>query len=237
MKKIIVLLLIGVTCLTLVACGKKPQKDSTANTAEASANAANSDAEKAILGTWETAGGKTTLTFNSDKTLTLKDGEAENYVWKYDAEFGCYLFTSPLGDEVWSLFLTNENGNDYLSTLGAKFHRQGEAPPVADNVNTDYVGEWKARIEHANFGEPVYRNDAIILNADASASFIKDVDSLVYDSPKEETGTWEYVAEKNRIIVTLDFGNMVLDIKEKDSKTVLAYFSDGYYRAEEFVEE
>lgn len=233
MKKIIALLLVGVTCLTLVACGKKPQKDSTADTAEASANAVNSDAEKAILGTWETAGGKTTITFNSDKTLTVKDGDTENYVWKYDAEFGCYLYTTPLGDEVRSIFLTNENGNDYLSTLGAKFHRQGETPPVADNVNTDYVGEWKARVQD---GPYTYQNNAIILNTDSSASYIDDVDGEG-DSPKEETGTWEYVAEKNRIIVTLDFGNLVLDIKEKDGKTVLAYFGDAYYRAEEFVEE
>lgn len=231
MKRLTALFLTFIICISFTACG------GDINVTEVKSENNNAEADSAIIGTWEIASGNATVSFDTDKTCVVVDGNEENYVWKFDSEFGCYLLTSPHGDEVFSCFLTDDNGNDCLSMLGAKFYRQGEnvkqeETSAADNVNADYVGEWKARVQD---GPYTYQNNAIILNADASALYTND--ALSEEGYSKETGTWKYVAEKNRIIVTLDFGNLVLDIKEKDGKTVLVYYSDTYYRAEEFVEE
>lgn len=236
MKRLTALFLTFIICISFTACG------GDINITEVKSENNNAEADSAIIGTWEIASGNATVSFDTDKTCVVVDGNEENYVWKFDSEFGCYLLTSPHGDEVFSCFLTDDNGNDCLSMLGAKFYRQGEnvkqeETSAADNVNADYVGEWKCRVIHAYIDNPIYRHDGIILNADASASYIKDIDNTVYDSPIEEKGTWVYNAEKNRIILTIDLGNMVLDISEKDGKTVLNCFNDIYYRADEFVAE
>lgn len=92
---------------------------------------------------------------------------------------------------------------------------------TASNINAAYVGEWKANIKSSD----EYYVYTITLNADGSASYRQKYD-----------GTWEYSQEDNWIVLKTVAGNIILNIAEEDGNTVLKYFSDTYYRADEFTE-
>ena len=107
----------------------------------------------------------------------------------------------------------------------------------AGNINPAYVGEWKCKVLHENFGSPVYRHDGFVFKEDGSFSFVKDIDQMVYDEPTVYfDGQWEFDEEKNRIIVTLEFDEKTsIKISEQDGKTVLIFCGDVFYRAEDFT--
>lgn len=103
MKKLIALLLVAVTCLSLVACGGK--------------------IENKIVGEWKIDDGPWTMTFNEDGTGEDPDGESLTWEYnseteKYDVEFLYYGATFNL------TIFTDDNGNEYISIKGVKYYRQ-----------------------------------------------------------------------------------------------------------------
>ncbi len=129
MKKIIALLLVSVICISLVACNNSQGKENTEEKTEnnlVTTSEEKSKAEKAILGTWEYNGA--TITFNSDYTGviidTVPEGDADEIIWSYNEDMNCYLYTSPLGTPVFSVFMHEDENGTYILTSGNKFYRQ-----------------------------------------------------------------------------------------------------------------
>lgn len=94
------------------------------------------------------------------------------------------------------------------------------------NANSEFVGEWKAnQVSSLMDGETTYKTVSILLNEDGTGSY------------KDKQGTWE-VKDDSTIVLTLTNENigMVLEIDEKEGKTVLEYYQDVFYRSSEFVE-
>ncbi len=90
-----------------------------------------------------------------------------------------------------------------------------------------YVGEWKAnQIASVMDGVTEYSTSIILLNADGTGSY------------KDISGTWIYEETQNRIVLTLtaESVGVILEIGEEDGKTILKYYQDVYYKAEDFVE-
>ena len=84
-----------------------------------------------------------------------------------------------------------------------------------------YVGEWKANVKVSSDGD--YEVYVIKLNADETASY------------RNKTGIWIYSEKTNQFILSVAGGTMNLEISEENGKTVLKYYPDTYYRANEFI--
>ncbi len=127
MKKIIALLLVGIICLSLVACSDNSNNKETDNNSETNntqVNNTKAEAEKSIIGTWKNE--NSTVTFKNDNTAVIKSESSDEvieYRWKYDDELNLYIIVYPQGNpELWGIFIENDNGVDYIN-LGSKFYR------------------------------------------------------------------------------------------------------------------
>lgn len=90
----------------------------------------------------------------------------------------------------------------------------------------EYVGEWKANtLSGLIDGEKIYTVSVIELNEDGTGTY------------KGRELSWNYSEEQNTIQVTLLKENQTtaFEIQEVDGATVLKFFDDIYYRAEDFV--
>ena len=121
MKKIIAVFLAVVMCLSFVACGNNADKENTGNNIETNntqLSEKKAEAEKAILGSWESNNGYI-ITFNEDNIGYYKQGDNNRELrWKYDDEYKCYLFTL-IGWSELSFVLENKDGVDYINIPGA----------------------------------------------------------------------------------------------------------------------
>jgi len=93
--------------------------------------------------------------------------------------------------------------------------------------SASYVGEWKANtVSLALDNSYEYVVSTIVLNADGTGSY------------REKEMTWQYKKDTQTIAFTLVSGeqNGAFDIAEEDGKTVLKFYKDVYYRAEDFKE-
>lgn len=129
MKKLIALLLIVIMCLSLVACGNKADNESANISNETNSTQMNnekSETENAIVGTWSTADGASSVIINSDHTATSNDiGDIDEYKWKYDSELETYVFFSPHNNPtLFGVTIEKENDVDYLLFYGAKLYRK-----------------------------------------------------------------------------------------------------------------
>lgn len=91
---------------------------------------------------------------------------------------------------------------------------------------SEYVGEWKANtLSGLIDGEKIYTVSVIELNKDGTGTY------------KGRELSWNYSEELNTIQVTLLKENQTtaFEIQEVDGATVLKFFDDIYYRAEDFV--
>ena len=127
MKKIIVLLLLTVMCFLLVACGNKDKEkyvkyDELIQRLEEEKYQV-AQAEKEILGTWQTKSGEITLVFNKDGTGSFRNDEIK---WKYDTNLSCYIVCDDDGEinGIYSIE-TDENGALFLSYVGYNLYYQG----------------------------------------------------------------------------------------------------------------
>lgn len=90
----------------------------------------------------------------------------------------------------------------------------------------DYVGEWKANtVSGLIDGEKSYTVSVIELKEDCTGTY------------KGRKLSWTYSKEQNTINVTLLKENQTtaFEIQEVDDITVLKFFDDIYYRAEDFI--
>ncbi len=88
------------------------------------------------------------------------------------------------------------------------------------------MGEWKANSLKSRFNNEItYQVATITLQEDGTCIY------------KGESAKWEYVADLNQFIFTLDknCASGVLEIAEENGKTVLKYNTETYYRPEDFV--
>lgn len=91
---------------------------------------------------------------------------------------------------------------------------------------SEYVGEWKANtLSGLIDGEKIYTVSVIELKEDGTGTY------------KGRELSWTYSEDQNTIKVTLLKENQTtaFEIQEVDGVTVLKFFDDVYYRAEEFV--
>lgn len=90
----------------------------------------------------------------------------------------------------------------------------------------DYMGEWKANsLKSRNNDEITYKVATITLQEDGTCVY------------KGENAKWEYVADLNQFIFTLDKNGVsgTLEIAEENGKTVLKYNTELYYRPTDFI--
>jgi len=89
-----------------------------------------------------------------------------------------------------------------------------------------YVGEWKAKVIVSNIENvKEYGVSVIRINSDGTGTY------------NRKAGKWIYNADEKAISLTLiEGGAAELMIAEEEGKTVLKFYQDTYYRAEEFVE-
>jgi len=89
-----------------------------------------------------------------------------------------------------------------------------------------YVGEWKAKVIVSNIENvKEYGVSVICINSDGTGTY------------NSKEGKWIYNADEKAISLTLiEGGAAELMIAEEEGKTVLKFYQDTYYRAEEFVE-
>jgi hypothetical protein len=91
----------------------------------------------------------------------------------------------------------------------------------------EYVGEWKNYRKISSEGDfGTYR---VVFHADGSGSYFNSSD-------KETKGDWYYDADNHCLVLQLPVGNAAFYIQEENGKTVLDYYDDIFYRADEFVE-
>lgn len=91
---------------------------------------------------------------------------------------------------------------------------------------SEYVGEWKANtVSGLIDGEKTYTVSVIELKKDGTGTY------------KGRELSWAYSEEQNTINVTLLKENQTtaFEIQEVDGVTILRFFDDIYYRAEDFV--
>ena len=91
---------------------------------------------------------------------------------------------------------------------------------------SEYIGEWKANtVSGLIDGEKNYTVSVIELKEDGTGTY------------KGRELSWAYSEEQNTINVTLLKENQTtaFEIQEVDGVTILRFFDDIYYRAEEFV--
>lgn len=91
---------------------------------------------------------------------------------------------------------------------------------------SEYVGEWKANtVSGLIDGEKTYTVSVIELKEDGTGTY------------KGRELSWAYSEEQNTINVTLLKENQTtaFEIQEVDGVTILRFFDDIYYRAEDFV--
>lgn len=92
-------------------------------------------------------------------------------------------------------------------------------------VGAEYVGEWKANtLTGLIDGVKTYTVSVIELKQDGSGTY------------KGRALEWTFSEEKNTINFTITQENLsaALQIQEIDGKTVLKFYEDVYYRADEF---
>ncbi len=113
------------------------------------------------------------------------------------------------------------------NVIARKVYTDLSAKTKSTDSGSAYVGEWKAnQIASVMDGVTEYKTSVILLNADGTGSY------------KEKSGTWVYEETLNRIVLTLtaESVGVILEIGEEDGKTILKYYQDVYYKAEDFVE-
>lgn len=103
------------------------------------------------------------------------------------------------------------------------------SPKDGDNdtkIVSEYMGEWKANsLKSRDNDEITYKVATITLQEDGTCIY------------KGESAKWEYVAELNQFIFTLDRNGVsgTLEIAEENGKTVLKYNTEIYYRPTDFI--
>ena len=97
-----------------------------------------------------------------------------------------------------------------------------------DNLHpAEYVGEWKNYRKISSEG--YYGTYRVVFRADGSGSYFNSSD-------KETKGDWYYDADNHCLVLQLPVGNAAFFIQEENGKTVLDYYDDIFYRADEFKE-
>ncbi len=92
-------------------------------------------------------------------------------------------------------------------------------------IVSPFIGEWNANVVVGNSDAgKEYAIYTITLNSDGKATY------------RDKVGTWAYYEEQQKISLTFPEGIVGLTVSEENGKTILKYFQDTYYRAEEFVE-
>lgn len=113
-----------------------------------------------------------------------------------------------------------------LASLTACAHTQDDTSSAANSdAGAAYVGEWKANtLAGLIDGVKTYTVSVIELQRDGSGTY------------KGRDLTWEYSKEANAINFTIIQENVsaALQIQEINGNTVLKFYDDVYYRAEEF---
>lgn len=103
------------------------------------------------------------------------------------------------------------------------------SPKDDDNdkkIVSEYMGEWKANsLKSRDNDEITYKVATITLQEDGTCVY------------KGENAKWEYVADLNQFIFTLDKNGVsgTLEIAEENGKTVLKYNTETYYRPTDFI--
>lgn len=113
------------------------------------------------------------------------------------------------------------------NVIAKKVYTDLNAKTKSTDSGSIYVGEWKAnQIASVMDGVTKYSTSIILLNADGTGSYNK------------KSGIWVYEEPQNRIVLTLtaESVGVILEIGEEDGKTILKYYQDVYYKAEDFVE-
>ena len=104
-------------------------------------------------------------------------------------------------------------------------HQSSNESTIETVSKFPFTGEWKAKVLISNLGSvEKYSISVITLNADGTGTY------------KDKNGTWVYHEDEKKISLTLAEGIGGLTIGEENGKTILKFFQDTYYRAEEFVE-
>ena len=108
MKKLIILLLVAVMCLSFVACG-----------------GGSGSAKKEIVGEWKCPDSGYSITFNEDGTgIDPDDGDL---TWKYDSELSCYTAaSSEYGRTISVTIKTTDDGLRYINIGGYKYYHSDD---------------------------------------------------------------------------------------------------------------
>lgn len=91
---------------------------------------------------------------------------------------------------------------------------------------SEYMGEWKANsLKSRDNDEITYKVTTITLQEDGTCVY------------KGENAKWEYVADLNQFIFTLDKNGVsgTLEIAEENGRAVLKYNTEIYYKTSDFV--
>ena len=113
-----------------------------------------------------------------------------------------------------------------FSVVGCGNNNPSKENTAEKKVIEQYMGEWKANSLKSRLdNEITYQVATITLKEDGTCIY------------KGESAKWEYIAELNQFVFTLDKNgvNGTLEIAEENGKTVLKYVTETYYRPEDFV--
>lgn len=134
MKKILALLLIGIICLSFVACGNNAENDKKDNKEETNNTeiTANENDKKAIIGIWKDSDNNEldfTLTINDNGTGnweiydTFNESKIERiFTWRYSYDLDCYVIIQA-GNSVTPVYIEYNCGNEYILFSGEKCYR------------------------------------------------------------------------------------------------------------------
>lgn len=106
---------------------------------------------------------------------------------------------------------------------------KNDSPKEDDNDKknvSEYMGDWKANSLKSRFDDEITYQVATIT--------LQENGTCIY---KGESAKWEYVADLNRFVFTLDRNGVsgTLEIAEENGKTVLKYNTELYYRPTDFI--
>ena len=95
-----------------------------------------------------------------------------------------------------------------------------------DAIGTEYVDVWKASVKTSLVDDTAqYETYVIELSSDGTGSY------------RDKKGTWEYIEDESKIVLTLtqEKVGIVIEISETNGMTTLKYYQDIYYRESNFV--